>query len=365
MENVITIETEKLKEAVSRAYKGSGRIPILQITMVMGIEVKDGDMIFTTTDNTTNLKIVLKGVAPAETNFYVCTDSDLFYKLISKTTSNNVTLELRDKSLLFKGNGAYNLPIIADIEGEGAIRIKPMTVSEDAGVKIVRTDWLKLLEYNKNSVAKSLEVPCFVGYCVSEGKCITYNNNTACVSDVAWNDSKMLIPQAIVNLLDVVSEDAAMLYVDDRKIKIASTSVEITGTLLEGYDKYPVSALTGLATSDQFKNTIKVDKAILASTLDRLSLFVNAETRNTITLNIGKDALFITSKDTSGSEKVEYIESAIENSMESCVDINDIKTIISTLKEDFVTIKYGHDIGILISEENICQIVPFISPEEE
>ena len=304
MENVITIETEKLKEAVSRAYKGSGRIPILQITMVMGIEVKDGDMIFTTTDNTTNLKIVLKGVAPAETNFYVCTDSDLFYKLISKTTSNNVTLELRDKSLLFKGNGAYNLPIIADIEGEGAIRIKPMTVSEDAGVKIVRTDWLKLLEYNKNSVAKSLEVPCFVGYCVSEGKCITYN-------------------------------------------------------------KYPVSALTGLATSDQFKNTIKVDKAILASTLDRLSLFVNAETRNTITLNIGKDALFITSKDTSGSEKVEYIESAIENSMESCVDINDIKTIISTLKEDFVTIKYGHDIGILISEENICQIVPFISPEEE
>ena len=57
---MLKIKTETLKTAVTKSVKGSSRLPMLLLTNCIGIEVKDGNLILTTTDGSTNLEVTVK-----------------------------------------------------------------------------------------------------------------------------------------------------------------------------------------------------------------------------------------------------------------------------------------------------------------
>lgn len=368
----VKIKTALLQGAVSKAVKGAGNLPILAITTALGIEVTpEGHLILTTTSNTVNLKVAVPNVtAPQEQGFYACTECDLFAKLTSKTSSEFVTLALTDNALIFVGNGQYTLPLIADEEGS-IVRIKDIPVNATEFFDITKKDIDKILRYNKGSVAKTYETPAYAGYCIqssdkhAESIAVTYNTNTACISNIAWKGVDLLLPRAIVDLMGLISADKATYACDGVNIIIKAGDVEISGSVQEGLETYPATTLAQLVTSGDFTSKVTVSKAVLSSILDRLSLFVTDLEMNSINIGITADGMTVSSHNMAGCEQVPVSDQSVVEPMSKIVVLNDLKTVIDTLMTDNVTIKFGSDRGLCIIENGVSQLVPFISDEEE
>lgn len=364
----IRLKTEALKVATAKASRGSGNLSMLAITSSIGIEVSGLDLVLTTTDNSTNVEVKIKDVVKEPTQFYACTSSELFCKLISKQTCEAVTLELQgegeERFLQVAGDGVYNLPLVQDEEG-GMGRIAPIDVPSLDTVKVEAVELKKMLRYNKLAVSKQFDTPMYTGYCVDTDKVYTFNGNTACISELNLKNIKLLIPSSVVELFSLFEDKFVNVAHTSNKIKFESEDVVITGTVLEGIDEYPSEALAETVYSEAFTQTVKVSKAKLNSVLDRLGLFVSAEDQNAIQLNFGDLSLIISNTDSNACESIEYIGNKPTDVSSSYVDLNDLKLIVNTLESEDVTLIFGSDSAIGVCTDKMRFIIPVLTDEAE
>ena len=110
-----TINTKTLQSMISKVIRGASNNKLLPITSYIDINFTDGTLNLTTTDMT-NYITVKKNDLSGD-NFNVVISADKFSKLVAKTSTENITLELTDNSLVFKGNGTYNIDIPLNEEG--------------------------------------------------------------------------------------------------------------------------------------------------------------------------------------------------------------------------------------------------------
>lgn len=352
------VKTESLKVAVAKAAKGTGNLSMLAITGAIGIDVVGTDLVLTTTDNNTNVQVIVKNVVKTPINFYACTNSDLFCKLISKQTSDKVCLDLQENMLQISGDGVYNLPLIQDEEG-GMARIMPIIVDSLQPVTVNSQELKKMLKYNKLAVSKYFDTPIYTGYCVSNNKTVTYNGVVACASEVKLNELSALIPFKTVDLFELFEDKNVKVSIASNLIKLESEDVIITGSLLEGFADYPVQPLLDLVYSDTFSQEVKVDKAKLVNIIDRLSLFVSDKEQNAIQLNFSETGLILSNAGSSACEKVAYNkqpEQVVVTSM--FVDLRDLKTIVGAVASEDVTILYSDGSPVAICTDDMRFVIP-------
>lgn len=359
----LKLNTESLKVATTKAAKGAGNLAMLTITSAIALELKDGDLVLTTTTNSHNLDVRIKGVSSAENNFYACTDCELFTRLVSKTNTENITLEVTENSLVFTGDGVYNLPLLQDEEGT-MVRITPITVDSLEVISVPTENLKKILTWNKLSVAKTLEEPIFTGYCVKDNQVYTYNNNTACVSNLKLDKINMLIPSGIVDLFSLFEDKNVNVSTTNNKVEFASSDLVITGALLEGFDLYPTDQLGELVNGNEFKNSIKVSKAKFSNMLDRMSLFTT-EDKNELSISFAKDKLIVSDKNLSAGEQLAYISNNEVEPFEVKIDLNDIKQIVGEVSGEEVCMLYGSDVGLCVYSDNSRYIIPLLGEDEE
>lgn len=358
----ITIETTKLQDLTSKAIKGSGRMPILAITMFIGIEVKDGDLILTTTDKINTLKVIGKGIAKDNQNFYTCVDSDLFNKLVSKTTSSNITLEVTENSLIFKGNGVYSLPIAID-EKNNVVRIPEVSFNDEIeGVEVETSKLKNMLLFNKPSVAKTMEAPYLTGYYVDDDSVISFNLVTACVNNSKIIKGKALLSSNLVELFSIITIDKAIIKIDDKKILVQAGDVVINGTLMENVEQYPAQPLKDLVKA-QFDSECVLNKNDLMNTLDRLNLFISDDDKNALRLTFADDCITISSKKSNGNEMLKYVSVNNPHPFTQLLDLVDLKNQLQTQTGDTVKLLYGNEKGLMLKTDTVSQLIPFMDEE--
>lgn len=361
---MLKIKTETLKTAVTKSVKGSSRLPMLLLTNCIGIEVKDGNLILTTTDGSTNLEVTVKVNTNEE--FYACTDSALFASLVSKTTTDDIGLEIRNESLFFRGNGVYNLPLVQDEEGN-TVRI-PVDTNFDAetAVTVKKEDIVPLYKFNKLAVAKTKEIPQFSAYCVSHNRIYTYNTTNLCISKSKLGSFNMLLPASVADLLALIDEDEIQVVNTDSKFIIKSNTIFIQGTVVDGFEKFPIDAANQLITPSNFSTKIELNTTQLVNVLDRMSLFIAPEDMNAINLTLTEDYLTITNRAGNGCEKLLYLSRPTGNpSLETCLDISDLKMVVSAVELDSVNIAFSDTGNACIELTNSYIVIPSISTEEE
>lgn len=361
---MVKINTEALKVAAAKAVKGIGNLSILAITSAIGIEVKDGNLTLSTTNNSTNLDVKLIDVADKDVNFYACTDGALFTKLVSKTDSDFIELNLQPNCLEFHGTGRYNLALIQDEEGNMA-RITPISVDNAETHKVAAASLKQLLSYNKLAVSKSFDTPIFTGYCIKDNYVFTCNDVTACVSQLDLGGISVLLPGSMVELFNLFEDKNVEISVSGNRIKFSSVDVTITGAVLEGIDLYPTEQLVELVNAPEFTNMVVVSTAKLAAALDRLALFVEKIDKNRIEIAFGDDSLVITNKIASAGELVTYTEKSISNQDTYALDLSDLKAVVDATSKDTLRIVYGLDKGICVADDTTKYIVPSLDEDEE
>lgn len=360
----LKIKAEKLKEMVGRVVKGASNNKLIPITSLMAVELKDNILTLITTDATNYLYI--RETKVEGDDFYVVVPVEIFAKLISKLTCETVTLTLAEKMnvLEVKGNGNYSIELPMDEDG-GMIKYPdPFDAFElgDKDVKEIHASTIaSILNSIKPALATTVEMPCYTGYYVSD-KVVGTDTYVIASMDVNVSDEPMLISQEMMNLLGVMTSEKIQMCVDDKVVVLTSPDCVIYGTQMEGIDEYSIDAISALVDSD-FKSSCKVSKSALLQVLDRLALFVGAYDKNGITLTFTKEGLQISSKSSSGIEMIDYMESKKFKSFTCMIDIMSFATQVKAQSSDAVTIHYGEDNAIKMTDGNLTQIVSLMQEE--
>ena len=180
-----------------------------------------------------------------------------------------------------------------------------------------------------------------------------------CGLDVSVFEEPMLISPEMMNLLDVMTEEKIQVDVADDVLVFTTPDCVVYGHKMEGIEDYQVDAITQLLTED-FDSFCKVSKTDLLAALDRIALFVDQYDNKAITLTFTKDGLNISSKQSSGVEVLPYIASDKFKAYTCKIDIVMLTTQVKALVTDAVTIHYGNERSIKMTEGNITQVIALL-----
>lgn len=337
--NAITLNTVIFKDMVTRAKKGASNNSILPITSMMAIELKDNKLTLITTDSTNYLYVIQDNVEGPD--FYVTVLADVFTQLISKTTSEKITLELKDNFLEVVGNGKYSI----EIPSENGEIIKFPDPRND--VELEPTDNIKLsaitsiINTAKPSLAVTMENPEYTNYYCGEQVIATDTFMICCQDIKLWNTPRLISPQLMDLVALITAEDIEISTADDI-ILFSTPSCQVYGRTMAGLEDYSVEGITNLMNST-FQASCSVKKQDMLQLLDRLSLFVTKTDKNEVYLTFTEEGLQVSSKASSGVEVVKYVDNKGFQPFTCVIDIEMFTSEVKALKEDVINISYMNE----------------------
>lgn len=357
----MTINTSTLQSMVAKAMKGASCNKMIPLTGLMAIELKGYTLTLITTDATNYLYVREEKVEGDD--FYVVVQADMFAKLISKLTCEKVSLELKDNVLMVTGNGKYSIELPLDEEGELIKYPNPLAAKTFVGDSAtINLSTIKLiLNTAKAALADTLEVPCYTGYYVGD-KVVATDTYKICGINIKLWDEPALVSPEMMNLLDIFTDEKISVYRNDNTMVFNSVNCTVYGTLMDSIDDYQIEAIDGLL-EQGFESSCKVTKSALLQLLDRLSLFVSPYDKNGIYLTFTRDGLQIESKQANSIETIPYSESKDFRDFTCCVDIEMLHSQVKANTGDSITIHYGEDNAIKITDSNVAQVVALLEDE--
>lgn len=361
----LTIGTEKLKDLVSRSAKGVGNNKLIPLTSLMAIEVKDNQLTLITTDATNYLYITEDKVVADD--FYVVVDADVFSKLISKMTCDNVVLEIKSglQALEVKGNGTYKLELPLDENGE-PIRypdpVSKLDLSEGITDTINRSTIQVIRETIKPALAVTLENPCYTGYYMGHDVVATDTYKIASMDVKMFEEAKLVSPQ-LVDLLAVMTEEKISVDICGNDIVYSTPTCIVCGKFMEGIEDFAIDPIMELVNTE-FDSVCSVPKNALLQLLDRLSLFVGTYDKNTIHLTFTPVGLQVSSKAATGVEIINYTASDNFRDFTCAIDIQMFTQEVKAISNDVIELHYGEDNAIKMTDGNITIIVALLEDED-
>lgn len=355
------ISTTKLQAMMTKVVKGVGNNKLIPITSLIGITVEDGTLTIVSTDST-NYLYASEDIGE-KTNFYVCVKADQFAKLVSKMTSEYITLTIKDNYLEVKGNGTYSIEIPLDENGEMVEYPNPIANLEDkitCKEKIEISTIKTILASVKNGLATTTDYPQLTNYYFGENVVATNQKKINALAKKI-TDSPILVSSVLVDLLDTITDEVVdMIVYEGGDIEFVSEAVTLFGHVAEGIDEFPIDALNSLISKD-YNNYCKVSKLELLQVLDRISLFVDDYDKGAISLSFG-DALTIRSNKLNSEEAIAYRESNATPSdvYTVYIDIEMLQSQIKSQESDTVTIYFGEDKAIKLVDGDLTFIIALI-----
>lgn len=352
----LTVDTQTLKKLVNKAIKGAGSNNV-PITRMMLIEVSEGCFYLHTTDGTTTL-VVKGGSYEGTEDFYAVVPIDIFSKLITKTTSENVTLTLEENNLLITGNGSYKIALPLD---EDSLVKFPTPITVTGETVSTKNSYIKsVINTNKASMSKTFENPCLTGYYIDKDIVITTDEICACYNNINILNDSILVSAKVLDLLALSDYEEIQYSREQNHLKFITEDLILYTQELEGKDIYPVEPLMDLYNKMTFKSHCRVPKILLQSVVDRLALFVEPYDKNAVTLTFTPEGLQISSREKSGVELINYIASEEFEPFTAVIDITILKAQIDAYPGEEIEIWYGLPTALKLQKENITQIMSFL-----
>lgn len=358
----LKIKTSLLQDMVNKTSKGCTNNKMIPLTSLMSIVAEDGKVSITTSDavNFFTLSEVAEVIEP----FSVVVKVELFSKLVAKTTSEFITLELNGTSFSFTGNGTYKIELPLDEEG-GLITFPSTTFTGESQKGSIKLATVKsILLSNKPALATSMDEPSLTGYYCSPGKVISADSFNICINKLETFPQNVLIAPIIFELLSISdSEDISFEYTSD-VIVFTTPKMRLFARTMKGIESYPAEAVEGLA-QNVFPSNCTLPKTAFVNVLDRLSLFIEDWEVNGVYLNFTNEGVKVSSVRATATELIPYQGSENFNPYSCLVQVDALKKQISARTGELVNLHYGVDGAIKLVDNNITQIIALIDESDE
>ena len=351
------ISTVKFQEMVRKAVSGASFEVLQPLSTYIGIEVKDNQLMLTTTD-ATNFMYVREPITNCEDG-YVTIALDKLPKLVPKITSETTKVELTDKYLEINADGAYKIEIPME---NGEIIHFPNPEANETMHKIgdvSLVDIKMILASVKPSLATTYELPFYASYYCGDIVVGTDNCKASSYNKKILDDTPRLLNVNMVSLLNVMTDDTIEVYTDDTntKIKFVSSNCTVYGTIPSGIEEYNITGVTNLLQTE-FPHSCQILRQTILGALDRIKLFVGAYDEGAIVLSFDNSAITISSKYTTGVEKIPYVQSLDgEISFTGEIEINSFYTQIHSQVSDTVNLQFGLPNALKLVGDDVTSVV--------
>lgn len=355
------VNTTTMQDLISKAMKGAGNSKMHLITSMIEFKLEKNVLQLTTTDAINHLMVSSIGIEGEDCIFV--TDINMISKLILKMTSPEISFNVEPTSVTISGNGEYTIPFCEE-DGECVAFPKPEFDYQKAGdaFKVDMANIHSILESNKHSLAKTLEMPQLTGYYIDVNRVISATDVLICSNKINTFGIKMLIHPEFIELLNVIPDKEAYVKYYDDYLYVSSldSSIEAYGRMFfEDIETYPIKQIDQLLDT-AFSASCVLSKANLLSLLDRIGIFVNEYDESTIQMTFEPSKIIITSKDGSANEVIKY--TAIENYIpfNGNININHLKTQVSVQPGDSFKLWFGNENCIKLESENVAEIIALV-----
>lgn len=353
------VKTVELQEMVARAVKGASQNKLIPLTSLMKVECYNGILTLETTNMSDSLYI--KKEIDEDNDFYVVVQVEQFSKLVSKMTSENITLELDNNILIVKGNGTYKIELPLDESGEMIKYPDPVSKLKFEGEasSTIKLDTIKtILTANKVALATTLEVPVYTGYYAGD-KVISTDTFKICGLNAKLFDEPVMISPETMNLLDVMTEETINVDKADGILLFSTKDCVLYSHIMEGIDEFAIEPISALL-EEQFKSSCKVNKNTLLALLDRISLFVGPYDNKAVTLTFTENGIDVSSKKSNGIETIPYLENKDFAPYTCVLDITMLSQQVKANAAESIEIQYGNESSIKIVDGDVTQIVALL-----
>lgn len=345
----VTVPTVVLRDLVARAVKGSTNVDLLPLSSLMQVQVVDGKMYVTTTDNVNYLTAYADVVAE---NFEMMVQSKIFSQAVSKLTSETTTFIIEGNKVTVEANGKYNLSIVTDADGS-AVKFTQKPVVEAIGntYHLKPEEVRSILTLSKSCKAEKNEVPAVIGnYYMDSDKVLTTNYYKACSNPVKLTDSPILLSSAVIDLVNtVVDESGVDVYQNDEYIVFESTKGRLIGSKILDISEYPATDLSNLISND-LASAVTMNRTLFIQAVDRMCLFVDTYEQNRLYLTFTADGLNLYSSKTDSSEVVNYISviTPITTPVKFSIDGFFLKDELTACDKEDITVRFSDEVGLQI-----------------
>lgn len=357
----VTLETNVLKDLTARVMKGVGKNESIMRTCWIGIKCQENTLSMTAWDGE-NYLVVSEDKIVCD-DFKVTVTAEKFAQLVSKTTTDKITLELKDNYLKVKGNGDYKLELPVNDEGELDNYPEIVFDTKKKGTKIKLSAIVWAIEGNKISLAKTPEVPHLMCYYFGD-EVLTTNNTTAALSNINVFGQPVMLKSDLVNLVATMENEEITVYTDKDKILFKTPKTTILGYFNEGKEEFEEGIKDELKQlfDEESPASCSVEKDALLGILDRIMLFVKTKEEG-IRVLFTKNGIQFYNKDNSVNELLQYATSENFVSFEVKLQLDVLKDLINNVCDDKCYIQYGLDGMLKFGKEKRHHLLTVLADE--
>lgn len=368
------LNTQDLKSIVNKILPAIDSNALVSNSETLELEGKDNTLYL----NVTNREYFVCVKVPysvGNDSFHASVDASLFLNLVSKTTSGDIALECSGTSLKIRGNGSYTLPLI--YEGDSIVSLPRIELTNPTVSMSIDTEILQsILKYNSKEIAKRFVAhPVQKFYYVDELGAITFTTG-ACVNKFKLSKPvKMLLSAKVVKLFKLFTGDSVdftLSYEVDSlsnvqtRVRFEDSLVQLTATLPCDdtlLRAVPVSAIRERV-DKIYPYTIVLRKDMFLQAINRLELLADRGVRKDAVIPLQftflQDSVEV--MDTAGGnmEVITYINTCpnLAVSYQASFYLADIKAVLTTCEEDFITLNFGDSDAAVLVRKNIFTVIP-------
>ena len=369
------IKTKKLQEVCSKILPAVESSDLASILDTLQLKTVDKVLCLSVTNKEYYVEVKLD--ITDEVDFNATVSANLFLKLVSQITAEDIELTVTETTLNVKANGSYKLPLI--FEGEKLMELPVIEINNvvknfDISSSILNS----ILDYNTKELDKgTISRPVQKLFYVDEKGAITFTTG-ACVNSFELSEPvRILLNKRLVKLFKLFKDcsvkftlayDAVPGSEDIIQTKVKFEAADITITSILSCDdsmlsQVPVVNIRNRA-DNIYPHSVVLSKSDLMATLGRLVLFTSDNTRNNlkpyIHFNFGPESVEVSDIEKENKEVIKYLnkESGIDENYEATLDIVDLKLTLDTCVEPSVTLSFGDGNAFVLSRGSIKNVIP-------
>lgn len=360
-----TIKTSKLQSMLNRAIKCSGNGAINVLTAMVHVNLNNNVLRLTTTDINNYFTIIANDVVGDNTDFTVSVEK--FSKLVSKTSTEEITLSVNDEYIAITGNGTYKIPLQFDVNGE-AIRYPDHVINTPDEEGTIKVSAIKsVILHNKPELAVTDEEPCLTGYFCTDGSVASADTFNICRNDLKIFNSDVLVQPLVFDLLNMSSDEEISYKLCDNDVLFESASIKLFSHLMGGKEKYSkLMRVVNECADREYVSYCVLPKTALLNVIDRLSLFIGDRDENGVYMTFTQNGVKVETINGSAIESIPYQSSENFKDFRCLIGVDSLKRQLSSVLGESVNVHYGGDTKtISFKQDNATHIISLLKDKDD
>ena len=367
------INTKEFKNTCSIILNAVDNSEISTLTETLELKA-EGKILYL---NVTNGEyfVSIKFPLKEEENFHAAVNANLFLKLISAITTEEIDLECKENYLYIKANGSYKVPYI--YEGDKLLNLPKIEINNPTiNMNISGSILNSIYSYNSKEIQKGIiSKPVQKLYYVDEKGCLTFTSG-ACVNYFELEKPlKVLFNNRLVKLFKLFKNDMTSFTLGydpldeelvQTKVKFETPNISlvaITGCSDELLNSVPVNNIRGRA-EFKYPYNIVLNAKEVKDTINRLLLFSAGygglkNNKPYSEFKLKNNSLTIYDNNKENSESINFKNNEeIKEEYSMVLDLLDLKYVLDSIEEDYIILSFGNHQALVIKRKSVYNVIP-------